>query len=258
MEKTRRFSVLAIVAVFVVAVVVIAAVLANGTARAQTATPESQPAAQQPEEPLRTIQVAGQSVVSAEPDQAVVTFGVQTQATSAAEALQENNTMMQQVISATVGFGIAEDNIQTRQIRLDPIYNDTPNANQPATIESYRATNSVVVTTQQIDDLGALLDTAVEAGANSIEGIQFEISDRQALAAQAREEAVNNARDKAEQLAELTDAELGPVLTISESAIIPQPQPLRVQEMAAAAGAVPIAPGAQTIEANVQISWLLE
>ena len=112
MNLRRNLSLLGVLLVAILAAGALAGVLADGAALAQTETPQEETAAQQQDEPHRVIHVNGVGVVSAQPDQAVVTFGVQTQANSAAEALEENSTLMQEVISATVEAGIAEDNIQ--------------------------------------------------------------------------------------------------------------------------------------------------
>lgn len=234
------------------------AFLTQGNVRAQEDEPETDETVQQPEQQAeRVIQVNGHGIVSAQPDQAIVRFGVQTQSESAGDALEENNVLMQEVISATLEAGIAEDDIQTQQLRLEPVYSQTVDAVGPLTLTGYRAINNVVVTVQDLGGLGDLLDAAVAAGANTVEGIHFEIGDRQALAAQAREAAVTDAMQKAEQLAQLTGTELGIVMTITEIGTAP-PQPFPEADVFGIGGAVPIAPGTQTVEAHVQVSWQLE
>ncbi len=258
MKGIRRYTILGTLLVAMLAVAAFVGILSEERALAQTDTEETEQAAQEPDEPQRVIHVTGQGTISAQPDQAIVVFGVQTEADSAADALEENSTTMQEVISATLDAGVAENDIQTQQLRLQPVYDEEPGPEGERTLTGYRAINNINVTVQDIDGLGELLDTAVQAGANTINNIRFEISDRNQLLADAREAAVDNAMEKAEQLAELTGAELGEVLTISESGATP-PQPLVAEEAAAVGGAaVPIEPGSQTVEASVQISWLLE
>ena len=204
----------------------------------------------------RTLSVSGQGNVSIRPDMAVVWLGVQTEADTAQEALEENSVQMQSVISATLEADVAEDDIQTQGIRLQPIY-DQPQDGQPREVQGYRASNIVEVTVRDLDDLGALLDAAVAAGGNTIENIRFEVGDTDEVLAQAREAAVNNAREKAEHLASLLDAELGQVLTVSELSFTP-PTPIVFEEAAADTAAVPVQPGTQSIEASVQITWQLQ
>lgn len=258
MNGLRRYTVLGTLLVAMLAVAALVGVLADGRALAQTDTEESEQVAQEVEQPQRVINVTGQGTVSARPDQATVIFGVQTEADSAADALEENNTTMQEVISATLDAGIAENDIQTQQLRLQPVYDEAAGPDGERTLSGYRAINSVSVTVDNIEGVGDLLDAAVAAGANTIDNIRFEISERDQLIADAREAAVNDAQAKAEQLADLTGAELGEVLTISEAGGAP-PEPFFAEDTAAVGGAVPpIEPGSQTIEARVQISWLLE
>ena len=258
MKGKRRWALLGALIIALLGVAALAAILTDGNATAQTDEPETEEIAQ-PQEPQseRLVQVTGHGIISAAPDQAIVRFGVQTQAESAGEALEENNLLMQEVISATLEAGIDEDEIQTQQLRLQPVYSQTLNAVDPLTVTGYQAFNSVAVTAQDLSTLGELLDAAVEAGANTVEGIQFEIDNREALSAQAREAAVNDALEKAEQFAELTGTELGMVMTITEISS-EQPQPIAVEDVAAVGGAVSISPGTETVEARVQVSWQLE
>lgn len=143
-----------------------------------------QAAAQTDNQEARTIQVTGQGEVSAEPDQAIVRMGVETEADTAESALDDNNDWMTAVISATLDAGIAEEDIQTQGFNLRPIY-DTPDGGQPE-LSGYRVSNIVRVTVHDLTMLGQLLDATVAAGSNSIEGIQFEVSN-QGYGAQASE-----------------------------------------------------------------------
>lgn len=205
----------------------------------------------------RTISVSGQGRVSARPDMAVVWLGVQTEADTAGDALEENSVQMQSVISTTLEAGVEEDDIQTQGIRLQPIY-DQPQDAQEREVQGYRASNIVEVTVRNLDELGTLLDAAVEAGGNTIDNIRFEIGGSDEVLAQAREAAVDNARAKAEQLASLLNVELGDVLTISETSFSP-PMPVVFEEAAAdRATAVPVQPGTQSIEVSVQITWQIQ
>ena len=119
------------------------------------------------------------------------------------------------------------------------------------------ATNVVEVRVRDLDGLGELLDAAVQAGGNQIQGIRFEIEDMSALAALAREAAWEDALAKAEQLTALSGSELGPALTIQESSRIPRPYVERAMDVSVAA-AVPVELGTQTVEVDLQVTWLLE
>jgi len=207
----------------------------------------------------RTISVSGQGRVSARPDLAVVRVGVETEADSATAALDENSVRMSGVISATLDVGVSRDDVQTEGLSLRPIYqrrDPGPEGEEgPPELVGYRASNVVAVTVRDLDELGALLDAAVEAGGNTIQGIRFEISDNEALRSAAREAAMTDAITKAEQLTELAGAELGEVLTIEEIGA-DAPSPVRFAETEQAAGAaVPVEPGRQEIEVSLRVTW---
>lgn len=204
----------------------------------------------------RVIEVSGHGSVEATPDTAVIRLGVQTEADTAVDALDQNNVRMQDVISATLDAGVAETNISTTGLSLRPVYERSEDGEAP-TLVGYRASNIIEVTVVNLDDLGALLDAAVEAGSNTIEGIRFEVSDRADLIVAARDAAMNDAIAKAEQLTAVAGAELGDVLTIREVSST-DPVPVREETLAAADAAVPIQPGTQTIDVRVQVSWRIQ
>lgn len=200
----------------------------------------------------RTITVNGSGQVNMTPDIAIVRLGVQTEADSAAQALDDNSVRMQAVISATQAAGIAAEDIRTTGLRLQPRY-DRPDDGGVSQVTGYQASNNVEVTVRDLALLGPLLDEAVAAGSNTIDNIRFEVTDRAALAAAAREAAMNDAIAKAEQLTDLAGTTLGPVVTIRETG---GTTPIVVQEAAAfESAAVPVQPGTQTIEASVQVVW---
>jgi uncharacterized protein YggE len=217
------------------------------------AEPLTQTQGQGTESTPRTVQVSGSGEVQAEPDSAVVRLGVQTDADTARAALDENNTKAQAVLDSLQKSGIPSKNIQTQAIRLTARY-ETQNDNQ--TLVGYTAMNIVQVRTNKLDSLGSLIDQAVSAGANTIENIAFEVSDPQAVSDQAREAAMQNARHKAEQLANLAGATLGPVLEIQETSPTPGPV-FQAAAPSAQAAVVPVSPGSQTVSVDLQVTWTL-
>lgn len=214
---------------------------------------------------MPSVSVTGNGQVAATPDVAVVSMGVQTEATTANEALSQNNARTSDLLAAIEEAGIPATDIQTEQIRLQPRYQgpDTPISSQPEPapaggeapeLVGYTAINLIEVRVRDLDGLGELLDAAVQAGGNRIEGIRFEISDAGDLLDQARMAAWEDARHKAEHLAELSNTTLGDVLRINESSRAPQ-APRSVQfEVAAAA---PIQPGTQQVEVFLDVTWQL-
>lgn len=213
----------------------------------------------------RMVNVSGTGVVNAEPDLAVVTLGVETQAEEAAAALAQNNEQMQALFDALITAGVAAEDMQTQTVRLQPQYAQPPDPNQPQAsdqpttpaIIGYVATNTVEARVRDLNTVGELLDAAVQAGANQIQGIRFELSDPTAVLDQAREAAWQDARRKAEQLAALAGATLGPALTISEFSQTPIPLAQDVTALRAAEAVVPVQPGTQQVQVNVQVTWQL-
>ena len=201
----------------------------------------------------RTFMLTGNEEVQSVTDMAVVWLGVQTEADTAKAAMDENNTKMQALVDSLKASGIKTEDIQTKRVSLYPQYQQDGTSNN-RTLTGYTANNTVQVRTTDLTTLGTLLDEAVAAGANTIDNIQFEISDSEQLMEQAREAAVLNAKAKAEQLADLTGATLGDVYSIQETSYSPGPV---ARDFAAAESSAPIAPGTQTISIQVQITWTL-
>jgi uncharacterized protein YggE len=202
----------------------------------------------------RTVSVSAAGQVSSQPDTAVVTIGVQTDAEEAAAALTQNSQQMQSLVAAVRQAGVASADIQTQTIRLQPDYTTQQNQQK---LSGFTAINTVQVRVSKLDNLGSLLDAAVQAGGNTINQIQFEISDTSQLHKQARQAAMQSAKEKASELAGLADAQLGPVVSINENSAVPQPYALGASAAPSASVAVPVEPGTQNVTVNVQVTWEL-
>jgi hypothetical protein len=201
----------------------------------------------------RTVSVLGTGQVQGEPDAAVVTLGVETEAEEASAALTQNNQQMQALVEALGEAGLSGEELQTQTIRLSPRYEREPEGAQE--LVGYRAINLLEARIRDLDELGTVLDAAVEAGGNRVEGIRFEITDTSALLDRAREAAWEDARHKAEQLAHLAFTDLGPASTIQETSRSVRPVERVALEQPQAA--VPVEPGTQTISVDLQVTWLL-
>jgi uncharacterized protein len=204
----------------------------------------------------RTVTVSGVGRVSAPPDVAVIVTGVQTQAKEAAAALNQNSQAMTALINALKTAGIAPADIQTQSLDLQPQYQEPTQTNGTRTLIGYIAINTVQIRVKDISKLGTTLDAAVSAGGNLIQGIQFEISDPSPLLTQARDQAMKDARQKADQLAKLAGTQLGSVQTITETSGQP-PSPIPFSAAAAKSLAVPVEQGSQNVEVDVQVVWSL-
>lgn len=209
-------------------------------------------------EVVRSITVSGFGQVEVTPDQALVRLGVQTEAESAGDALSQNSERMEALLASLTDAGISRADIQTQNISLFPRYADPgPDAiTRTQQLVGYTVSNIVQVRVRDLDTLGDLLDAAIAAGSNTIENIQFVVSDTSTRLDEARSEALVDARRKAQQLAEEVNGELGEVIMINESGL-----PVLPLGIAARAdgfgGAAPVEPGTQTLSAQVQVTWRL-
>lgn len=218
---------------------VLAGTLAAGSAVAQTP---------------REIIVTGEGRVDVAPDLATVSAGVETQGDTAEAALAENARRMTAIIEAIVAAGIAREDVQTNQLGLFPIYREQEGGGWTTEVLGYTARNMVRVRVRDVARLGAALDAVAAAGANLIEGISFDVADRQPHLDSAREQAVADARAKAELLAGAAGVSVGEVLSIRETQAIDQPFPMARAEMAMDSA---IAAGTVELDALVEIVFAI-
>jgi len=200
----------------------------------------------------KLVTVTGEATVSVAPDMAVIRIGVSSQGKTAREASEANAKQMIAVLAAIKDAGIADRDVQTSRLSLQPQYD--PNKGGTARLLGFQATNQVTVKIRDIDKLPTILDRAIAAGANEMSGIEFVVSEQSKLLDQARAEAIADAHRKAELYARAAGAKVGPVMAISEEGSSP-PMPRLSQAMRA--GSVPVAPGEQTLRAVVTVSYEL-
>lgn len=204
------------------------------------------------------IAVSGQGEVRGAPDQAVLSVGVATTATTAASALSENAVKMNAVMATLKRAGVPEKSIQTSNFSVQPQYPSyNANAAEPPHIVGYQVSNQVSVTLDDTKKLGPTLDALVANGANQINSVGFAIKDPAALLSKARELAVADAINHARTYAKAAGVELGPILSIQEgSGEIPRP--LIGVMLAERAAPTPIAPGEQSVTANVTVIFQIK
>lgn len=200
----------------------------------------------------RLVTVTGEATVAVAPDAAVIRIGVTSQDKTAREASEANAKQMTAVLAAIKDTGIADRDVQTSRLSLQPQYD--PNKSGTARLTGFQATNQVTVRIRDIDKLPVFLDRAIAAGANEMSGIEFVISEQSKLLDRARDDAIADARRKAELYAQAAGSKLGPVVSITEEGSAAQPRPMQAMR----AGAVPIAPGEQTLRATVTVSYELK
>jgi uncharacterized protein len=199
----------------------------------------------------KLVTVTGEATVAVAPDTAIIRIGVTSQDKTAREAGEVNAKQMTAVLAAIKDAGIADRDIQTSRLSLQPQYD--ANKSGTARLTGFQATNQVTIRIRDIDKLPAVLDRAIGAGANEMSGIEFVVSEQSKLLDQARDDAVTDARRKAELYAKAAGAKLGRVVSITEEGSSPQPRPMQAMR----AGAVPVAPGEQTLRAVVTVSYEL-
>ena len=206
--------------------------------------------------PPAMISVTGEATVSVPPDQAQIDAGVATEAKTAREASDANNAAMGKVLLALKGAGLEEKDFQTSRLSLQPQSAPSRNGPGPSTIVGYRASNRVRIRLHDVTKVASVIDTLVAAGANDLGGISFSVSNASKLLDDAREQAVADARRKAEIYAKAAGVTLGAPLSISEGGA---PGPLAFRKMAAPmAAAAPVAPGEETLAVTVSVSWAIK
>lgn len=201
------------------------------------------------------IQVSGVGTASAKPDLALASLGVQTFAESVQEAVAENNAAAASVLKALEDAGIESHRIETSSYSVSPRRDHR--RDKPDTVIGYWANNSVTVAIADLERVGAILQAAIDAGANNVANLRFTLEDPAPAEEQARIKAVEDARKRAQTLAAAANVELGEVLSIREmSGHIPVFRDQRMMREAAVAESVPIR--VDELELTIQVEMVFE
>jgi hypothetical protein len=200
----------------------------------------------------RWVEVSGQGSVSAAPDFAQATLGVTTTGKTAGEAMVANAKAANALVSLIKTEGVALADIQTSDVSISPMFSQpSPGQTIPQTITGYSVSNNVSVMVRDMPRLGALLDKAVAAGANSIYGIGFGHNDASALLDKARPLAVEDARRKAEIYAGAGGARIGRLMVLTEEGGPRPPVAFSRAYAAGAAAPTPIEAGEDKLTVTV-------
>jgi len=192
------------------------------------------------------ITVQGTASVTSVPDRAELSFGVESKGASARSALSANAAEMRRAIAALKAAGATD--VKTQYVSLSPQYNEKSEA------QGFVATNTVSATIKELAKAGAVIDAAVNAGANQVYGPSLSHGDQDELYRQALKAAVANARANAQVLASAANVSLGRVTTIVEGGGAPQPVPFAAADKAMAES-TPIEPGTQQTSASVTVTF---
>ena len=211
---------------------------------------------------VRTLSVSGSGEALLAPDIAYIYIGVHTENPAAAEAVAENTTRTEELMQALRDFGIDPKDLRTTNFSIYPMDRFDPSTGMPSGEKVYAVDNTVYVTVRDLTKLGDLLDTAVQAGANNINSVQFDVAEKDEALKQARAEAVKDAEAQAQSLAQAAGLSLGEIQSISF--FDAQPYPLfdgkggGGMAAEAAAAAVPIQPGQLTFTVSVSVTYALK
>jgi len=194
------------------------------------------------------VTTSGHGVVTVVPDEASVSAGVRTNAATAQQALSDNARIATAVVDALKHAGGKE--LQTQQVSLYPQTDDQGH------VTGYTAQNTISAKSD-IAGAGALIDAAVKAGANTVDGPTLDVADSDAIYRQALKKAVQNAQAKAAALADAGGFQVGPITTVTEQNSSSQaPMPFAAAAKAADS-TTPVEPGTQDVTADVTVSFTI-
>ncbi|MFQ5572188.1 MAG: SIMPL domain-containing protein [Rhodothermales bacterium] len=174
-------------------------------------------------ESQRIVRVSGEGVVRTVPDQATVRFGVVTRAEDPEEARRLNAEAAREAMNAVRALGVEDANMRLEMLRLQAAREYDPATRRMKEI-GFEAVRTVVVEVEDLDTLPSLVAEVIQKGANRLDGVTYELKDRDAARDEALVKALTNARDKAQLMASTLGEELGRVVTIHEQSFdFPRP-----------------------------------
>ena len=227
---------------------------------AMTGPPASN--AQQAQMPMPAIQgtllsVSAEGKVEGRPDMATINLGVQTEAQTAQAAVQANAQRMNALLSALRRAGIAERDIQTSNVSVNP--QQQYRENQPPLTTGYQANNTVTAKIRNIDNVGRVIDASVGAGGNTVNGVYFSYQNPDAQMDIARRNAIQEARRRAGIYADALQMRVARVVAVQEGGGYSPPVPMPMARMAAQADSAPtpVEPGQIETTANVSVTFEL-
>jgi hypothetical protein len=204
---------------------------------------------------LRTLGVNGQGQVIADPDIAYISIGVHSEDVNAAAAVAANTAQAQKVMDGLKAMGIEDKDLQTTNFSIYPQDQYSPEGQKTGT--RFVVDNTVYITLHDITKIGDILGGAVEAGANNIYGISFDVFDKTSILTQARDKAIENAKKQADEVAKVSGVTLGAIQSLNFYNTYPTP--VFDSKVASAAGvgggAISVSPGQMTFTVDVSITY---
>ena len=205
---------------------------------------------------IRTIAVSGTGYAAAGSDMAIIRVGVETEGNTAIEAMRSNSERTRALLKVLKAQGVADLDLQTSSLNLQPRYDYPKNRNgeQTRRLLGYTAINTVTARVMDLDQVGGALDAAIDAGGNRIDSIQFDLKDPTEVLRLARDAAWQNALAQAEQLAALAGEQLGKVTKIESYQHNPGPVHM-AEARALRSSDVPIQGGQQRLSVQLNVTW---
>ncbi len=205
-----------------------------------------------------TFDVTGEGKVTAFPDIALVTVGIQANGPTVKQAQDQINSTINKISNAFKKLGVDSKDIKTTNYNINPIRGDFNNG--PAKITGYEANTNLQIKVRQLDRANSVIDSATANGANQIGGISFDIDDRTKLENEARQKAVDEAKKKATDASKIAGFKLGRIINYSENSGGITPMPYRAMAVDKAMGGPPtqIEPGSTDITITVTLSYEIQ
>jgi uncharacterized protein len=200
------------------------------------------------------MMASGTGEVFLTPDLAYVNIGVQSKMENVAGALEDNNAKAQAISQALTKLGVEAKDIQTSAFNIYPLQEYGPNGETLDT--KYVVDNTVYVTVRDLQKLGSILDAVVKAGANSINGVQFDVTNKDTYVTEARRLAIEDAKATAQELADAAGIKLGKIISLNVYST-GSPTPMYEGKMGLGGGGsgVPVSSGQLSLTVNADISY---
>lgn len=204
--------------------------------------------------PAATITVSGQAQSQQQNRVARFNAGVMALNQDRQAAVDEVNSNMEELITAVKEFGIPEENIQTESISVnrEEIFDEDTRTSEPG---QWRANNSISIKLEDIDRASQLADLLSSSGATNVYGPNFSVEDTQGAQVDLMSQAIENARQKADAIAQASGRTLGKVVSVSEGGIT---QPGPVMALEGRGGGAPVEPGTTTVTQSVTVTFELK
>ncbi|MDQ6438175.1 SIMPL domain-containing protein [Mesorhizobium sp. LHD-90] len=214
--------------------------------------------AQQAQPPRIVVIGEGESAIA--PDLAMLSLSVMREAKTAREAMDASNAAMAAVIAAVKAAGVADRDLQTGGLQINPRYNyvSKPDGTQEGELVAYQVSNTLSIRVRDLAKTGEIIDKALELGVNQGGGVSFANEDPSKALTEARKLAVKNAMEKARTLSEAAGVDLGRVLEISDQTYAAPPMPITAKAFdRAGAESVPIETGENSYKVQVTVTFEL-